>query len=58
MQTITILEKAKRERDLIAIPSTLPKPIQKKFDKQPEFLLTNLQHPSLHAKKYNEADDI
>lgn len=29
-----------------------------KFDKQLEFLLTNLRHPSLRAKKYDEARDI
>lgn len=29
-----------------------------KFDKQLEFLLTNLRHPSLRAKKYDAARDI
>lgn len=29
-----------------------------KFDKQLGFLLTNLRHPSLRAKKYDEARDI
>lgn len=29
-----------------------------KFDKQLGFLLTNLRHPSLQAKKYDEARDI
>ena len=29
--------------------------IRKTFDKQIGFLLVNLQHPSLHAKKYDEA---
>ena len=29
-----------------------------KFDKQLGFLLTNLHHPSLRAKKYDEARDI
>jgi mRNA-degrading endonuclease RelE of RelBE toxin-antitoxin system len=29
-----------------------------KFDKQLDFLLTNLRHPSLRAKKYDEARDI
>ncbi len=29
-----------------------------KFDKQLGFLLTNLRHPSLRAKKYDEAQDI
>lgn len=29
--------------------------MQQQFDKQLQFLLTNLRHPSLHAKKYDEA---
>lgn len=29
-----------------------------KFDKQLDFLLANLRHPSLRAKKYDEARDI
>lgn len=29
-----------------------------KVDKQIGFLLTNLRHPSLRAKKYDEAQDI
>ena len=32
-------------------------PVQKAFIKQMNFLAHNLQHPSLHAKKYNEAED-
>ena len=35
-----------------------PAEIQKAFDKQARLLSTNLQHPSLHAKKYNEAHDL
>ena len=31
---------------------------QAKFDKQLAFLLSNLRHPSLRAKKYDEASDI
>jgi mRNA-degrading endonuclease RelE of RelBE toxin-antitoxin system len=31
---------------------------QAKFDKQLGFLLANLRHPSLRAKKYDEARDI
>jgi mRNA-degrading endonuclease RelE of RelBE toxin-antitoxin system len=31
---------------------------QVKFDKQLGFLLTNLRHPLLRAKKYDEANDI
>jgi mRNA interferase RelE/StbE len=36
----------------------LPVPIRKPFGKQLVFLLANLQHPSLHAKKYNESLDV
>jgi len=32
--------------------------IQKAFDKQSALLLNDLRHPSLRAKKYNEAEDI
>jgi len=31
---------------------------QTKFDKQLGFLLSNLRHPSLRSKKYDEANDI
>lgn len=37
--------------------AALPAMIQKKFWKQLKFLLANMAHPSLHAKKYNETDD-
>jgi hypothetical protein len=33
-----------------------PLAIQKAFIKQLNFLVRNLHHPSLHAKKYNEAN--
>jgi len=36
----------------------LPPSIQKKFWKQLVFLLNNLRHPSLKAKKYDESRDI
>ena len=36
----------------------LPPHVQKKCDKQISFLLQNIRHPSLHAKKYDEAQDI
>ena len=36
----------------------LAKPIRKKLYKQSEYLLRNLQHPSLRAKKYDETRDI
>ena len=31
-----------------------PVPVQKAFIKQLNFLIRNLNHPSLHAKKYDE----
>jgi len=35
-----------------------PASIQKRCDKQLAFLVRNLRHPSLRAKKYDEARDI
>jgi mRNA-degrading endonuclease RelE of RelBE toxin-antitoxin system len=35
-----------------------PAEVQKAFDKQIQSLLSNLRHPSLRAKKYDEARDI
>ena len=35
-----------------------PLAVQKAFDKQVRLLVENIRHPSLHAKKYNEAEDI
>ena len=35
-----------------------PLPVQKAFIKQIDFLVRNLHHPGLHAKKYDEAQDI
>ncbi len=37
---------------------TAPKAVQKCCDKQLLFLLYDIRHPSLHAKKYDEAQDI
>jgi mRNA-degrading endonuclease RelE of RelBE toxin-antitoxin system len=34
-----------------------PAPVRKAFFKQIKFLERDLRHPSLHAKKYNEAED-
>jgi plasmid maintenance system killer protein len=34
-----------------------PVPVRKAFYKQIGFLVQNLQHPSLHAKKYDERND-
>lgn len=33
---------------------SFPFPVQKKFRKQLKFLITDIRHPSLHAKKYDE----
>ncbi len=35
-----------------------PSPVQKAFIKQINFLARNLQHPSLHAKKFDESEDL
>ena len=32
--------------------------VQKAFEKQLRFLMTDIRHPSLRAKKYDEAQDI
>lgn len=34
-----------------------PIKVQRAFDKQAKLLTQNLRHPSLHAKKYDEAND-
>jgi mRNA-degrading endonuclease RelE of RelBE toxin-antitoxin system len=38
--------------------SRAPAAVQRAFDKQLKFLLENTRHPSLRAKKYDEARDI
>ena len=38
--------------------AALPPAARKAFAKQLRFLLANLQHPSLRAKKYSEALDV
>jgi mRNA-degrading endonuclease RelE of RelBE toxin-antitoxin system len=35
-----------------------PQQVQKTFYKQAQFLTQNLRHPSLRAKKYDEANDV
>jgi mRNA-degrading endonuclease RelE of RelBE toxin-antitoxin system len=35
-----------------------PTAVQRAFGKQLRFLADNLHHPSLHAKRYNEAQDL
>ena len=36
----------------------LPATVRPAFEKQLRFLLANLRHPSLHAKKYSESIDV
>jgi len=36
----------------------VPLQVRRRFEKQTAFLLENLHHPSLRAKKYDEARDI
>ena len=43
---------------LIREYAKLPHEVQVKFDKQISFLLMNLRHPSLRAKKYDETQNI
>jgi mRNA interferase RelE/StbE len=38
--------------------SAAPSHIQQAFDKQSVFLLGNLRHPSLRAKKFDESSDL
>ncbi len=38
--------------------SDAPANVRRAFEKQLRFLLSNLQHPSLHAKKYDESKDL
>src|SRR3989344_3798246 len=38
--------------------SAAPAEIQRAFDRKLALLLANLRHPSLHAKKYDEARDV
>ena len=35
-----------------------PAAVRQAFDKQVRLLVENLHHPSLHAKKYDESDDL
>ena len=49
-----LIHTARFERDY----STAPTGVQRAFDKQERFLADNLQHPSLHAKKYDESTGL
>lgn len=42
----------------IAELEALPDTVQKKFYKQMDFLIRNLRHPSLRAKKFHEGEGI
>ena len=48
---------ALKERAIAALAGAPPS-VQRTFIKQMNFLARNLQHPSLHAKKYDEARDL
>jgi len=41
-------------RSYVAAPAA----VRKAFDKQVRLLVENLHHPSLHAKKYDESEDL
>ncbi len=45
------------ERAIAALATAEPA-VQKAFIKQINFLARNLAHPSLHAKKYDESQDL
>lgn len=42
------------EKDLDALPGTIQKRVFKQFD----LLVSNIRHPSLRAKKYDESQDV
>ena len=44
--------------NVISALATAPLPVQKAFIKQIAFLSRNLQHPSLHAKRYDESQGL
>ncbi len=49
--------KVRRTNHFTRAYTKAPREIQAAFDKQLRFLLQNLRHPSLHAKKYDEGKD-
>jgi len=49
------LDYTKRALDTL---KNLPLPVRKAFYKQAGYLMGNLQHPSLHAKKFSESENI
>jgi len=48
---------ALKERAIASLAAATS-PVQRAFIKQINFLIRNLQHPSLHAKKYDESKDV
>jgi mRNA-degrading endonuclease RelE of RelBE toxin-antitoxin system len=52
--TVRARRTSRFDRDL----ATAPLAVQRAFEKQLTFLLENLRHPSLQAKKYDEARGI
>jgi len=49
--------KLRYTQNALSALSKLPVPIRKALYKQVGFLVGNLHHPSLHAKKYDETQD-
>ena len=49
-----LIHTARFEKDYSAAPTD----VQRAFDKQEQFLADNLQHPSLHAKKYGRVHGL
>ena len=49
-----LIHTARFEKDY----STAPTDVQRAFDKQERLLADNLQHPSLHVKKYDESTGL
>lgn len=45
-------------RNALSALQQLPTPVRKAFYNQAAFLLANLHHPSLRAKKYSETEDM
>lgn len=49
--------KIEYSRAVIEALESAPSSVRKAFFKQVSFLVRNLHHPSLHAKKYDESSD-
>ena len=48
--------KLKYTKTALRTLNDLPAPIRKAFRKQGGFIARNLQHPSLHSRKYDESE--